>query len=53
MPEYQCELFIKLKDVISDPAGDAVKKCLEKLEFDGIERLRIGGNYLLHCLQEV
>jgi len=42
MPEYRCELFIKLKDVISDPPGAAVKNCLSQLGFEGIERLRIG-----------
>lgn len=35
-------MFIKLKDVISDPPGDAVKNCLKQLGFEGVKRLRIG-----------
>ena len=43
MPEYSCEVFIKLKDVISDPPGDAVKNCLSQhLGFEGVQRLRMG-----------
>ena len=42
MPEYECLLIIKLKDVISDPQGDAVKSCLQQLGFEGIGSLRMG-----------
>jgi phosphoribosylformylglycinamidine synthase subunit PurS len=35
-------VFVRLKSEVLDPQGDAVKRALDKLGFDGIRGVRIG-----------
>lgn len=35
-------VFVRLKPEVLDPQGDAVKRALDKLGFDGVRGVRIG-----------
>ena len=38
----KAQVYVTLKKEVLDPQGDAVRRALESLGFDGISRVRVG-----------
>ncbi|MCL2631795.1 MAG: phosphoribosylformylglycinamidine synthase subunit PurS [Coriobacteriia bacterium] len=46
-------IYVTSKPVIYDPAGKAAENALARMNFEGVERLRIGKFIEMECADEV